>query len=101
MQPELLILTLNITVIMVGYLVVYPIVAGDNIKKITLNDTIASLTCISVAAFLFWGTGYEFYALVTTLNWFWFTLITYFFMEIPFGLWYVKKYRVFENMDNY
>jgi hypothetical protein len=99
MPPEAIILTLNLVVISIGYLLIYPIVAGANIQKITTNDMIASLTSLTVAGSLFWDSAYEFNALFTSLNWFWFTLVSYFILEIPFGLWYLKKYKVFDNID--
>jgi len=94
MQPELILLTLNFIIISIAYLWVYPKVAGANLHKITVNDLIASITSLVVAGSLFWGSGYAFNMILFEANWFWFTLISYLIIEIPFLIWYLKHYKV-------
>lgn len=98
MQPEIIILSLNFIIVCIGYLWVYPRVAGANLNKITLNDLIASITSLIVAGSLFWDSAYEFSLLFTSVNWFWFTLLTFLLIEIPFALWYLKRYKVIDKL---
>ena len=96
MQPEQILLLLNLTVISIGYIWVYPRVAGSDIYKVTINDLIASISALVVAGVLFWETRYEFTLLFVDVNWF---LITYLLIEIPFMIWYLKRYKVLEKNE--
>lgn len=97
MAPELIILAINITIILIAYLYIYPKRAGSDGNKIALHDLIASLTSVIVASSLFWGSEYDFNLIITTVNWFWFTVVTYFALEVPFVIWYYKKHKVWET----
>jgi hypothetical protein len=97
MKPELVIVALNISIILIAYLYVYPKKAGSDGNKIAIHDLIASLLSLFIAGTMFWGSGYEFNALIISLNWFWFTLLTYASFEIPFALWYYNKHNVWET----
>ncbi|MFT6737408.1 MAG: hypothetical protein ACJA0G_001547, partial [Kangiellaceae bacterium] len=44
--------------------------------------------------FNYWGSGYEFDLLIFDVNWFWFTIVTYFLIEIPIMVWYFKNQKV-------
>lgn len=91
---ELLIIFLNLAVVLVAYLSVYPKLAGNNFNKISFYDIFCSGLALLIVGFNFWGSGYEFSLLFTTVNWFWFTLITYALIEIPIMLWYFHKNKV-------
>jgi hypothetical protein len=60
-------------------------------------DALASLASVVIAGFLFYDSGVGFNLLFDEVNWFWFSLITYMFMEIPFVFWYFKKYDVWKT----
>ncbi|MCG7533330.1 hypothetical protein MHM98_18540 [Psychrobium sp. MM17-31] len=93
-SPEQTVLMLNVIVVLLGYLVIYPRVAGNNFNKITGHDLIATSIVLITSASMYYDSGIEFNLLVGTVNWFWFTLITYMAIEIPVLLWYIKKYKV-------
>ncbi len=95
-NPELYILIINIIIVFIQYFVVFPRFAKNDINKLTINDIIASLISLIVAGYFFYGTGYEFNIIFTTVNWFSFSLITYLLLEIPIAIWYVKKNKVFK-----
>ena len=99
-NAELIVILLNISIVLFAYLWLYPRVAGADINKVSLYDLLASMTALGVSASLFWGSNILFDAYFDTLNWFWFTLLTYFTIEIPFIIWYFKKYDIFNSMDN-
>lgn len=94
-SPELHLLFLNFAVLILVYWLVYPKFCGTDIKKLLTNDVIASVIILLISGSLFWDTGEQFSLLVTSVNWFWFSLITYLVMEVPFMLYYMKKH----NMD--
>jgi hypothetical protein len=94
-NPELLILALNLTVILLAYFIVFPLFCGANLNKIFRNDVLAVVTILSISGTVFWGREQEFNLLVISVNWFWFTLISYSIMEIPFMLYYIKKHNMY------
>jgi len=95
--PEWIILVLNLGIVAIAYGWVYPRVAGNDGNKIALNDVMASLVSLLIAGILFWDSGQRFNALLFDLNWFWFTLLTYALIEIPFMLWYFNKHDVWQS----
>jgi hypothetical protein len=91
LSPEALVLVLNLTVILVAYLGVFPRFAGSDLQRLAINDLLASAACLLVSGSLFWNAGWHFNALLFNANWFWFTLLTYMLMETPFMYVYLKK----------
>ena len=93
-SPELSILALNLIIVLVSYLSIYPKLAGDDLKKITFLDILSSGFALLVVGLNYWSSGHEFNILINNVNWFWFTLISYFVIEVPVMLWYFKKQNV-------
>ena len=100
-NPELIIIGLNVVIMFIAYFFVYPKFCGANGIKIAINDLIASVVVLVIAGSMFWSTGQQFSLVLFSVNWFWFTLITYFILEIPLMLWYDKKYDVWSSLKNY
>jgi hypothetical protein len=92
--PELQIIVLNLIIVLVAYLSIYPKLAGSNFNKISIYDVFTSGFSLLVVGLNYWGSGQEFNLLVTNTNWFWFTLITYLVIEIPVMIWYFKENKV-------
>ena len=93
-SPEILVLLLNTTIWVLAYCVVYPRTAGADIAKLLQSDLMATATSLVVAGFLFWGTNQQFDLLLGEVNWFAFSLVTFLLMEIPFALWYLKRFDI-------
>ena len=93
-MAELSIISPALVVVVGCYLYIYPKIAGNNLNKLALCD----LGCLAFVYVLvglkYWGTGYEFSLLLFSTNWFWFTVIVYYAIEIPYFIWYCKKYNV-------
>ena len=98
--PEITILIINLTFILVSYLLIYPEWAKDDINKIMKLDIFFSLLSMIVVGLIFWNSNNSFNIFITTVNWFWFYLITYFIIESWFFAWYKKKYNVNMNPEN-
>lgn len=94
MSPAATIVLLNAITLTFCYFWMFPRVVGKDLQKLALNDVMASVVVISVAASLYMGRELTFSIMGIDLNWFWFTLISYFAMEVPFTLWYMMKYRI-------
>jgi hypothetical protein len=91
MSAELSILLLNIVIIIVAYLLIYPKLAGQDINKVALYDCVTSGFAITIVASKYWGEGVQFEFLFMELNWFWFTLLSYSVIEVPIALWYFRE----------
>jgi len=96
-NPELIIIGLNLVVIFIAYFVVYPKFCGSDGMKIAYNDLAASGIVLFVTGSIFWGTGEQLSLILFSVNWFWFTLLTYLIIEIPLMLWYFKKHDVWSS----
>ena len=94
---ELLVIVLVGGILVLGYLSIYPKVAGDNFNKLSVCDLVCSVFVFTLVGTQYWGSGYEFSLLLFSTNWFWFTLIIYALIEVPLAIWYFKKYAVEVN----
>ncbi len=97
-MAELLIIGLVLAVVALGYLSIYPKLAGNNFNKISLCDIASSSFVMILVGLKFWGSGYEFSLLLFNANWFWFTFIVYAIIEVPIAIWYFKKHAVVIDM---
>lgn len=100
LSGELQILLINLAIVVMAYFVVYPRFCGADLHKILVNDAIATVVALLVAGSLFAGGDERFTLLFGEVNWFWFTLLTYFLIETPFMLWYFKRYGIWPGADD-
>ncbi|TDP40527.1 hypothetical protein DEU29_10171 [Idiomarina aquatica] len=91
---EFLVVMLCLIMILVGYLQVYPKVAGKNFNKLASYDGLMAGLALFIVGYKYWGTGFVFYLLGIPLNWFWYTLIIYIVLETPVAIWYIKKHNI-------
>jgi hypothetical protein len=80
---ELIVIFVIIVTLAVGYLVVYPRVAGNDVRKMAWLDVALTLVPFVVSALLFWQSDPAFSLIFFETNWFFFTLITLTLIEIP------------------
>tara|TARA_E500000075_G_C6663037_1_gene162302 strand:- start:13 stop:309 length:297 start_codon:yes stop_codon:yes gene_type:complete len=92
LAPETLLLALNGIILSLAYFLIYPRMVGADINKLMQSDLLATATSVIVAGFLFWGTNHPFDLLFGQVNWFAFSVVTFLLMEVPFALWYLKKF---------
>ena len=93
-SPEIVLLILNGVILILEFFLTYPRSVGNNISKLMQSDLLATVTYVIVAGFLFWGTNHQFDLLVGEVNWFLFSVVTFLLMEVPFALWYLKKFDI-------
>ena len=93
-NPELIVIVLNVLVLLIAYFIIYPRFCGSNANKVVINDVVASFIVLFISGSIFWGSNEEFSLLFLSVNWFWFTLITYGLIEIPLMIWYYKKNNI-------
>ncbi|MEL6710402.1 MAG: hypothetical protein AAFP10_07520 [Pseudomonadota bacterium] len=97
--PELIIISINLIIHFLGYLVIYPRLAGSNIKKLGTHTILSNLVALLVCGSLFWDTGIEFNLILFSVNWFWFCMTTYLAIDFPFSLYYMKQYNIDPDAD--
>ena len=98
-KHEFIIIAINIAIILSAYFIIYSKHAGSNANKIALYDVGLSFLALFVAGIMFGGEGYVFNVVFISLNWFWFTLLTYFLLELPLTIWYYQRNHVFSKKD--
>ena len=94
MTPEFAIIAINFIVLFVAYFYANPKYAGNDLKKISLQDLIASVISLFVVGSVYMGSSQTFTLVFTEVNWVWFTLVSFSVIELPFFLWYAKRYNV-------
>lgn len=95
--PEIIILSVNVTVALLAYFFAYPTLCGDNLTRIAANDLMATGTVLLVAGILYAGHDHEFSLLLFSVNWFWFALLTYAAIETPLMIRYFNKHDVWKS----
>jgi hypothetical protein len=95
MSPELFVLIVAVSVLTVGYVIVYPRFAGTDLTKLATNGLLAYGSAFLVVGSHFYGTDQRFGEPVLELGWFGFTLLTLLLVELPLFYWYARRYRVF------
>jgi hypothetical protein len=93
-EPETFALAVNLTVIALGYFVVYPRFAGADVRRLVVKDLIASVVALGVVGYAFAGSGQTFTLVAAEVGWLPFTLITFFVLETPFFLWYCRRHGI-------
>lgn len=96
MPAELIILLLDAALIVFCYQLLYPRQVGSSRARLIINDAIATVVALMVAGSLYAGSEQTFLLLVVEVNWFWFTLITYSLMELPFAIRYMRRHNMLE-----
>jgi hypothetical protein len=95
MSPELFVLIVAVSVLTMGYVIVYPRFAGTDLTKLAINGLLAYGSAFLVVGSHFYGTDQRFGEPVLELGWFGFTLLTLLLVELPLFYWYARRYRVF------
>ncbi|QTL33909.1 hypothetical protein [Pseudoalteromonas viridis] len=94
MSIELQVILLNVIILCLAYFVIYPRYAGSDLKKVSIQDLIATLVSLAIVGSVYYGSGLAFSLLLFEVNWAWFTVITFTLIELPLCYWYAKRHGV-------
>ena len=97
MSPELFVLIVAVSVLTVGYVIVYPRFAGTDLTKLAINGVLAYGCALLVVGSHYYGTDQRFGEPVLDLGWFGFTVLTLLLVEVPLFYWDARRYRVFSQ----
>jgi hypothetical protein len=87
---ELIVIFVIIVTLAIGYLLVYPKLAGNDVRKMVWLDVALTLIPLMISALLFWQSDPAFSLIFFSTNWFVFTLVTLAIIEIPVLILYLK-----------
>ena len=90
MNNELLIVFYILATLATAYLWFYPKVIGENVKLMAWMDVLVTGIPVAISALLFWESDPTFRLFIFDLNWFFFTLLVMFAIELPIFLLYLR-----------
>ena len=94
---ELLVVFYLMATIAVAYLWFYPKFVGENVKLMMWLDVVVTSIPLGISAILFWQSDPVFRFFTFDLNWFFFTLIAMFLIEMPIFLLYLKARGLWDS----
>jgi hypothetical protein len=94
MTPEVQLLLINAAGLGFAYGVVYPRLLPITWAKIVVADVILTASLLAAAAYLFWGTGTQFWLFGWYVGAVPFALITLMALELPLFSWFAKKHGI-------
>ena len=94
---ELLVVFYLMATIAVAYLWFYPKFVGENVKLMMWLDVGVTSIPLGISAILFWQSDPVFRFFTFDLNWFFFTLIAMFLIEMPMFLLYLKARGLWDS----
>jgi hypothetical protein len=97
MSNELLVIFYILATLAIAYLWLYPKVIGNNVKLMAWMDVVVTGIPLAISAVLFWQSDPAFRLFSFDLNWFFFTIIAMFLIEMPIFLLYLKARGLWDN----
>jgi len=90
MSNELLVVFYILLTLAFAYLWFYPKVVGERVKLMAWMDVVVTGIPVAISALLFWESDPTLRLLIFDLNWFFFTLLAMFIIELPIFLLYLR-----------
>jgi hypothetical protein len=100
MNPETTMLLVNAVIIGLAYAFIYPRFAGNNVSKLAWYDVGVSIVPLLIAWYWYAEDAVTFNMVFFQTNWFMFTLITYFILELPMSIGYMRRIQPSTDSDN-
>ena len=91
---ELHILGLVLMVFCVAYFAIFPRLKDKALHRLMLVDLALVCILLAMAGSVYADTGTRFSLVVIDVNWWNFTLITAVIVEVPFFLWFCRKWGI-------
>ncbi|WP_440055233.1 hypothetical protein ACSLBF_03510 [Pseudoalteromonas sp. T1lg65] len=94
MTPETTLLLLNLVILSIAYLFIYPRLKEKSIASLAKQDLLATGVSLAVAASLYYNSDTAFSLLFFDSNWVIFSIVAFSIIEAPFVYWFIKKYKI-------
>lgn len=91
-NPVLFIICLNLSLILLAYLWLYPCHIKSNINLLVLCDMGFIALALLIVTVRYAGTHTVCQFAGIAFHWFWFTLFSGMVLETPFSLWYYRQH---------
>lgn len=92
LSPEATLLIINATLLAFAYLWAYPSLPQKSWRAIMWRDAVVTVAALVLAGLLFADRSLSFSLILFDTNWFVFSFATFSIMEIPFFMWFARKY---------
>ena len=100
LSPETTMLLVNAIIIGLAYALIYPRFAGNDVTKLAWYDVAVSVVPLLIAWAWYAEDAVQFNMVFFQTNWFLFTLITYFILELPMSIGYMQRIQASTDSDN-
>ncbi len=94
LPAELHVFGLILMVYCVGYFAVFPRIENKTLQRLMMADLVLLVVLLGITGSVYANTGARFSLLVVEVKWWVFTLITAVIVEIPFALWFCRKWGI-------
>jgi hypothetical protein len=94
MTPEIKVFVLAAAVIAFAYVAIYPQVRTKTLNRMMMLDLALSAALLLVVGAVYFGSGVSFSLVIFALPWWAFTLISAALVEVPFFIWFCKKWDI-------
>ncbi|MEJ6476196.1 hypothetical protein [Pseudoalteromonas piscicida] len=94
MSPELTLILLNFVLLFVAYVIVYPRLQDKSLANISKQDLLVTAVSLIVSGSLYYAKDVEFSLVFFEANWVVFTIIVFSLIELPFALWFKRRYKI-------
>jgi hypothetical protein len=94
--PTLILFAFVFGMTALAYRLIYPVIAGDSLTRLSLCDFVLMTVVLGVVGFRFYGTGVEFDFLLFQAGWFGATLLSLCVSEAFLLPAYLRRFNVFK-----
>ena len=97
MTPEIHVFLLSAAVIAFAYVAIYPQLRTKTLNRMMILDLAFSAALLLVVGAVYYGSGVRFSLIIFSLPWWAFTLLSAALVEVPFFIWFCKKWDIDMN----
>ncbi|KEJ88352.1 hypothetical protein [Sulfitobacter donghicola] len=94
MDHELKVFIFAAAVIAFAYVAIYPRMTEKTLNRMMVLDLGLSAVLVVIVGLLYYGSGIRFSMVLFTVPWWVFTLLSAAIVEIPFFIWFCKKWDI-------
>lgn len=98
MTPEINVFVLAAAVIAFAYVAIYPRLRTKTLNRMMILDLALSAALLLVVGAVYFRSGVSFSLIFFALPWWAFTLLSAALVEVPFFIWFCKKWDIDLNL---
>ncbi len=94
MTPEFNVFLLTAAAVAFAYIAIYPRLRTKTLNRLMILDLALSTALLLVVGAVYLGSGVRFMLIFFALPWWGFTLLSAALVEVPFFIWFCKKWDI-------